>query len=34
VTVTAPTETESAYRDELAFSIELAERAGTILMDR
>ena len=34
MTVAAPTTPESAYRDELAFSIELAERAGTILMDR
>jgi myo-inositol-1(or 4)-monophosphatase len=34
VTVAAPKDTESAFRDELAFSIELAERAGTILMDR
>jgi myo-inositol-1(or 4)-monophosphatase len=34
VTVAAPSDTESAFRDELAFSIELAERAGAILMDR
>jgi myo-inositol-1(or 4)-monophosphatase len=34
VTVTEPTDIASAYRDELAFSVELAERAGTILMDR
>jgi len=34
VTIAARTTPESAYRDELAFSIELAERAGSILMDR
>ena len=34
MTIAARTTPESAYRDELAFSIELAERAGSILMDR
>jgi myo-inositol-1(or 4)-monophosphatase len=34
VTATAPTTASTAFGDELAFSIELANRAGTILMDR